>query len=69
MKNFTQSEQIRSLLGTELEKLGETENVNAMAECFNVNVTKALKKIDICAPLKPITVHSKHTFGLSEKTT
>ena len=29
---------------------------------------KHLKKIDICAPLKPITVHSKHTFGLSEKT-
>jgi hypothetical protein len=32
------------LLGTEWEKLGETENVNAMAECFNVNVTKAFKK-------------------------
>jgi hypothetical protein len=36
-----------------------------MAECFNINVTKAL---DICAPLKTITVHSKHKFGLSEKT-
>jgi hypothetical protein len=36
-----------------------------MAECFNANVTKALY---ICAPLKTITVHSQHKFGLSEKT-
>ena len=49
MKNFTQSNWIQSLDETEWEKLGETEDVNTMAECFNANVTKAL---DICAPLK-----------------
>jgi hypothetical protein len=65
MKNFTQSKWIQSLVETEWEKLGETEDVNVMAECFNANVTKAL---DICAPLKTITVHSKHKFGLSENT-
>ena len=65
MKNFTQSNWIQSLVETEQEKLGETEDVNAMAECFNANVTKAL---DICAPFKTITVHSQHKFGLSENT-
>ena len=42
MKNFTQSNWIQSLVETEWEKLGETEDVNEMAECFNANVTKAL---------------------------
>ncbi len=67
MKNFTQSNWIQSLVETEWEKLGETEDVNAMAECFNVNVTKA-KALYICAPLKTITVHSQPKFGLSENT-
>ena len=35
-KNFTQSKWIQSLVETKWEKLGETENVNAMAECFNM---------------------------------
>jgi hypothetical protein len=65
MKNFTQSNWIQSLVETEWEKLGETEDVNEMAECFNANVTKTL---DICVPLKTITIHSHHKFGLSENT-
>ncbi len=65
MKNFTQSNWIQCLVETEWEKLGETEEVNAMAERFNANAKKAL---DICAPLKTITVDSQYKFGLSEKT-
>jgi hypothetical protein len=65
MKNFTQSNWIQILVETEWEKLGETEDVNDMAECFNANVTKAL---DICAPLIKITIYSHYRFGLSENT-
>ena len=65
MKNFSQTKWIQCLVEKEWEKIGETEDVNLMAEYFNANIKQAL---DICAPLKTITVHSQHKFGLSEKT-
>ena len=48
-------------------KMGKTR-WNWKCECNGRVLQYVTKALDICAPLKTITVHSKHKFGLSEKT-
>ena len=62
-KNFTREKWKISLAKKGWEAIGETEDVDKMAEIFNMQVTKAL---DECAPLKEIKIRRHHKFGLKE---
>ena len=65
MKNFTKENWNRSLAKGEWEKIGQTEDVNVMAEVLNEQITIAL---DECAPMKEFKIRRNHRFGLKEET-
>ena len=65
MKNFTKENWNRSLAKGEWEKIGQTEDVNVMAEVLNEQITIAL---DECAPIKEFKIRRNHRFGLKEET-
>ena len=65
MKNFTKENWNRSLAKGEWEKIGQTEDVNVMAEVLNEQITIAL---DECAPIKEFQIRRNHRFGLKEET-
>ena len=65
MKNFSREKWKITLAKKGWKAIGETEDVDEMAEIFNMQVTKAL---DECAPMKEIKIRRHHKFGLGEDT-
>ena len=64
MKNFSITKWNECLAKQEWEKLGETEDVNAMVGHFTEAINKAL---DECAPIKTFTLKQGHKQGLTEE--
>ena len=65
MKNFTQEKWKQQLAMKDWEKIGETEDVNEMAQHFNEQVIEAL---DECAPIKEMKVRQMYRDGLTDRT-
>ena len=59
MKNFSREKWKITLAKKGWKAIGETEDVDAMAEIFNMQVTKAL---DEWAPMKEIKIRRHHKF-------
>ena len=65
MKNFTQEKWKQQLAMKDWEKIGETEDVNEMAQHFNEQVIEAL---DECAQTKEMKVRQTYRDGLTDRT-
>ena len=65
MKNFTQEKWKLQLAMKNWEKIGETEDVNEMAQHFNEKVIEAL---DECAPIKEMKIRQAYKDGLTDRT-
>ena len=65
IKTLTKSNWCLSLLNRNWEELGQTEDVEDMAEIINKLVTESL---DQCAPIKSFKIRNQNKHGISENT-